>query len=144
MAKVSTYLNFEREAEAAFNFYKEVFETEFIEGIHRYSDMPPQEGTPSMSEEDKNLIMNVSLPIVGGHLLMGTDSPKSMGFNVNYGNNFHISLHLDSIEDTQKYFKALSEEGIITMKLQEMFWGEYFGSCTDKFGIQWMFACPIS
>lgn len=143
MATVSTYLNFVRKAEPAFNFYKEIFGTEFIGGIHRYGDMPPQEGMPPLSEEDKNLVMNVALPIVGGHKLMGTDAPVSMGFKINYGNNVHISLHLDSKEETQKYFNALSQDGVISMELQEMFWGEYFGSCTDKFGVQWMFACPI-
>ncbi|MFD2033881.1 VOC family protein [Belliella marina] len=142
MAAVSTYLNFARETEAAFNFYKEVFGTEFIEGVHRYSDMPPSEEFPPASEEDKDLIMNMTLPIVGGHLLMGSDCPSTMGFDVNIGNNVHISLHLDSKEEVQKYFNSLAEGGNISMELQDMFWGDYYGSCTDKFGIQWMFHCP--
>lgn len=143
MATVSTYLNFKRESEAAFSFYKEVFGTEYIDGIYRFSDMPAQEGVPPLADEDKNLIMNITLPIVGGHLLMGTDAPESMGFNLVKGNNVHISLHLDSKEETEQYFQALSKEGEVSMELSEMFWGEYYGSCTDKFGIQWMFHCPL-
>lgn len=143
MATVSTYLNFSRQTEAAFNFYKDVFASEFIEGIYRYSDMPEQEGVPPIQEEDKNLIMNITLPIVGGHLLMGTDCPETMGFKLNPGNNLHISLHLDNKEDTKKYFNALAAGGTVSMELEEMFWGEYFGSCTDKFGVQWMFHCPL-
>jgi PhnB protein len=141
MATVSTYLNFRRETEKAFSFYKDVFGTDFIEGVHRYKDMPPSEGMPPLPEEDQNLIMNMTLPIVGGHLLMGSDCPSSMGMDVNIGNNVHISLHLDTKEETRKLFGALSKNGEVTMELQVMFWGEYFGSCTDQFGVQWMFHC---
>lgn len=141
MAKVSTYLNFPRQTEEAFNFYKSVFGTEFADGIHRFSEVSPQEGQPPMKEEDKNLVMNVQLPILGGHLLMGTDAPESMGFKVNFGNNVYINLQPDTRKETDKLFKALSEGGKVEMPLQEMFWGDYFGSCKDKFGVQWMFNC---
>lgn len=81
MASVSTYLNFPRQTEEAFNFYKSVFGTEFSgDGIQRFSVVPPQEGQPPMKEDDKNLVMHVGLPILGGHVLMGTDAPESMGF----------------------------------------------------------------
>ena len=88
MARVATYLNFPRNTEEAFNFYRSIFETEYTRGgIARFSDIPPTDGMPPMAEEDKNLVMHVELPILGGHLLMGTDAPESMGFAVNYGNN---------------------------------------------------------
>jgi PhnB protein len=142
MARVSTYLNFARNTEEAFNFYKSVFGGEFGGmGIARFSDMPPMEGAPSIAEGDKNLIMHIELPIVGGHVLMGTDSPESMGFNVNFGNNVHINLEPDTREETKKLFTALSAGGKVTMELQDMFWGAYYGSCTDKYGVQWMFNC---
>lgn len=141
MARVSTYLNFLRNTEEAFNFYKTVFGTEFVNGIHRMSEVPPHEGQPPLSEEDKNLVMNVQLPIIGGHLLMGTDAPESMGFKLIKGNNVHISLDLDTKEEVNKFFTALSQDGTVEMQPQNMFWGAYFGSCTDKFGICWMFNC---
>ena len=141
MASVSTYLNFPRNTEEAFNFYKSVFGGEFKGGINRMDEVPPQEGQPPMKEEDKNLVMHVALPILGGHLLMGTDAPESMGFKVTHGNNIYINLELDTRAETDKLFKSLSEGGKVEMKLQEMFWGDYFGSCTDKFGVQWMFNC---
>lgn len=141
MARVSTYLNFPRSTEEAFNFYKSVFGTEFIGDIQRFSEVPSQEGQPPMKDEDKNLIMNIQLPILGGHILMGTDAPPSMGFKVIEGNNMYINLEPDTRSETEKLFKALSEGGKIEMNLQEMFWGGYFGSCTDKFGVQWMFNC---
>ena len=94
-----------------------------------------------MAEEDKNLVMHVELPITGGHLLMGTDAPESMGFNVRFGNNVHINLEPDTREETERLFRGLSAGGKVEMELQEMFWGAYFGSCTDKFGVRWMFNC---
>src|SRR5687767_8672267 len=109
MSSVSTYLNFSRNTEEAFKFYKSVFGGDFLDGkIIRFSDMPPQDGAPPLSEGDKNLVMHVGLPITGGHLLMGTDAPETMGFRLNFGNNVHINLQTDTRAETQKLFKALS------------------------------------
>jgi PhnB protein len=142
MARVSTYLNFPDYTEKAFNFYKSVFGGEFTApGIRRMGDMPPMEGLPPVSDELKNLVMHVELPITGGHILMGTDAPAQMGFTVNFGNNVHINLDLDTREETKRLFAALSEGGKVEMELQDVFWGAYFGSCKDKFGVQWMFNC---
>ena len=142
MASVSTYLNFERDTEAAFNFYKSVFGGEFFgNGIMRMGDAPLQDGMPPLAEEDKNLVMHVELKILGGHSLMGTDAPESMGFHLNKGNNVYINLMPDTRKETKRLFDALSAGGKIDMELQDMFWGDYFGSCIDKFGVQWMFNC---
>ncbi len=142
MAQVSTYLNFQRNTEEAFNFYKSVFGGEFSGGgVARFSDIPATEGMPPLAEEDKNLIMHIELPILGGHKLMGTDAPESMGFKVNFGNNIYINLEPDTREETKRLFKALSDKGTVTMELQDMFWGALYGSCTDRFGVNWMFNC---
>lgn len=141
MAKTSTYLNFSRNTEEAFVFYKSVFGGDFIGGIHRMGEVPMQEGQPPMSEADKNLVMHIALPILGGHTLMGTDAPESMGFTVTFGNNIFLNLEPDTRAETDRLFSALSDGGVIGMQLQEMFWGDYFGSCTDKYGMQWMFNC---
>lgn len=142
MTQVSIYLNFPNKTEEAFNFYKTVFSTEFQgEGFMRFKDIPPTEGMPPLNEADKNLVMHVSLPILGGYLLMGSDAPESMNFRVNMGNNVYINLMPDTREETRKLFKALSDGGTIETELQEMFWGDYYGSIKDKFGVQWMFNC---
>lgn len=142
MATVNTYLNFPRNTEDVFNFYKSVFGTDFIgSGIMRFKDIPPSEKMPPLPDADKNLVMHVALPLLGGHVLMGSDAPESMGFKVNIGNNVYISLQPDTREETKRLFKALSEGGKVEMELQDMFWGEYYGSCKDKFGVQWMFSC---
>ena len=142
MANVSTYLNFPRNTREAFDFYKSVFGGEFAGGgVARFGDFPPAEGAPSIAEEDKNLIMHIELALPGGHLLMGSDAPDSMGHHVSPGNNVHIMIDPDSREETKRLFNTLSEGGKIETDLQEMFWGDYYGSCTDKFGIHWMFNC---
>lgn len=141
MARVSTYLNFPRSTEAAFLFYKSVFGGDFAGPISRFKDIPSQPGQPGPAEEDKNLVMHVELPILGGHVLMGTDAPESMGFTVTPGNNVYINLEPDTRAETDRLFAALSAGGKIEMALQEMFWGGYFGSFIDKFGVQWMFNC---
>jgi PhnB protein len=140
MAKVSTYLNFARNTEEVFKFYKSVFGGEFLgNGIQRFKDIPPSDGMPTVAEKDKNLVMHVELKITGGHILMGTDAPESMGFSLNFGNNVHISLEPDSKAETKELFDDLSAGGKVTMELQDTFWGAYYGSCTDKYGVQWMF-----
>ena len=139
MERVCTNINFANISEEEFNFYKSVFGGEFSEGgFRRFGDMPPMEGMPPMGEEVKQLVMHVALPIMGDHLLMGSDAPEQMGFKVNTGNNVHISLHPDSREETDRIFNALSEGGKVTMPLADMIWGDYYGSVTDKYGINWM------
>ncbi len=141
MAQTSTYLNFERSTEEAFTFYKTVFGTEFVDGIMRYGGVPVSEGMSEMSEDDKNLVIHVQLPILGGHLLMGTDAPESMGAKVNQGNNVYICLQPDTRREANTLFEALSAGGKVEMSMAEMFWGDYFGSLVDRFGIQWMVNC---
>lgn len=140
MARVSTYLNFDRTTEAAFNFYKTVFGTEFAGPIARFGDAPPQPGQSAMSDEDKQLVMNVTLPILDGHLLMGTDAVESMG-ELNQGNNVYICLDPETREETERLFAALSAGGKVEMPLTDMFWGDYFGSLVDQYGTLWMFNC---
>lgn len=141
MSKVSIYLNFNGNTEEAFTYYKAVFGTEFEGGLMRMGDVPPYEGQVELSAEDKKLVMHVVLPILGGLQLMGTDATESMGMAVKFGNNIYINLEPDTRAETDKLFKALSEGGKIEMEPKVMFWGDYFGSCVDKFGVSWMFNC---
>jgi PhnB protein len=143
MSKVGTYLNFKRNTEEAFNFYKSVFGGDFEGGISRFKDIPASADAPPIPDSDKELVMHVALPILNGHYLMGTDAPESLGFKVNFGNNVYISLHPDTREETRRLFDALSKDGKVEQELQEMFWGDYYGSCQDKYGIHWMFNCSL-
>ncbi len=141
MARTSTYLNFMGRTEEAFNFYKAVFKTEFSGPIHRMGDVPSAEGMPKLSDAEKKLVMHIELPCIGGHILMGTDALESMGHKVSFGTNVSINLEPDTRADAERLFKGLSAGGKINIPLQDMFWGAYFGSFTDKFGVQWMVNC---
>ncbi len=141
-ARVCTYLNFPGNTEEAFLFYQSVFKTEFVaNGIQRFGDLPADANQPPMADAVKNMVLHVELPITANHILMGTDAPKEMGFTVTQGNNMHISLEPDTRAEAKRLFEGLSAGGNISMPLQDMFWGAYFGSFTDRYGINWMINC---
>jgi len=133
MATASFYLNFNGNTEEAFTFYQSVFGTAFT-AFQRFRETP-EEGNMPAHEQEK--IMHVALPIGQGVALMGTDVPGSMK-KVTLGTNFFISLEGRSMEEATQLYQALSAGGQATMPLEKMFWGDYFGTLTDKFGIQWM------
>jgi len=141
MARVSTYLNFGGQTEAAFVFYRSVFGGDFLGPVHRLGDGPLAPGQPPWSDAERQLVMHVELALLGGHVLMGTDVPPSMGFNVVHGNSVHINLEPDTRAEAERLFQGLASGGQINMPLQDMFWGAYFGSLTDRFGIRWMVNC---
>lgn len=137
MATVNAYLIFEGNCEAVFNFYKSAFGGEFS-GLNRFGEMPSREGMPPLSDEMKNRIMHVSLPISAETILMGSDNMPGMSPDLTVGNNFSISLGVNSKEEADKLFAILSAGGNIKMPLEVTFWGAYFGMWTDQFGINWM------
>ena len=140
--RVCTYLNFPGNTEEAFLFYRSVFKTEFTTGgIKRFGEVPASADQPPIADALKNMVLHVELPITANHILMGTDAPKEMGFTVTQGNNMHISIEPESRAEAKRIFDALSAGGAISMPLQDMFWGAYFGSFTDKYGINWMINC---
>ncbi|MGI8735234.1 MAG: VOC family protein [Pyrinomonadaceae bacterium] len=134
MAAINPYLNFNGNTEEAFNFYKSVFGGEFL-AVMRFKDNAE---CGQMSESDKERIMHIALPIGNGNALMATDSLESMGQKLTVGNNFYICISPESKEEAERLFNGLSSGGKIEMPLQDMFWGAYYGSFTDKFGVQWM------
>jgi PhnB protein len=140
MARTSTYLNFARNTEEVFNFYGSVFGTAPT-GLMRFGEMPAQDGAPSLPDADKNLLVHIELEILGGHVLMGTDAPESMGFSLTAGNTLHLNLEPDTLADAQRLFGALSDGGKVGMPLAPMFWGGVFGSLTDRYGTHWMINC---
>ena len=140
MARTSTYLNFMGKTEEAFRFYASVFGTE-LSPINRMGEVPAAPGMPALSDAEKNYVMHVMLPILGGHVLMGTDALESMGHTVTFGTNVRINLEPDTRKETERLFSRLAEGGKVEMPLQDMYWGDYFGHLTDKFGVKWMFNC---
>jgi PhnB protein len=140
MSRVNTYLNFQGQTEEAFNAYATIFGTTFSSPIVRFGDMPANPAMPPLSPEELNEVMHVELPILAGHVLMGTDMFTSMGHELRIGNNTTINLELDSREEADRMFAALSSGGSDTFEMQDMPWGAYWGVCLDRFGIRWMFS----
>lgn len=140
MSRVNTYLNYQGDTEEAFNFYATVFGTSFASPIIRFGDMPANPGMPALTPEELTQVMHVELPILAGHVLMGTDILASMGHELRIGNNTTISLELDSREEADRVFAALSAGGSDTFDMQDMPWGAYWGVTLDRFGIRWMFS----
>ena len=136
---LNTYLNFEGNCREAFEFYRSVFGGEFAV-LETFRNGPPDMGVP---EAELDNVMHVSLPI-GSSVLMGSDMPSGFGMPHVAGNNFSISVSPKSREESDTLFANLSEGGAVTMPMAEMFWGSYFGSCTDKFGINWQVNCEQS
>jgi len=128
---MNLYLNFSGSCREAFEFYQSVFGGEFA-ALQTFADAPPEAGMPP---EVADQIMHISLPMTDG-VLMGSDV-TSPGELVT-GNNFSVSVRADSREEADRVFASLSTGGQVEMEMQETFWGSYFGSCRDRFNINWM------
>ncbi|WP_134089240.1 VOC family protein [Olivibacter sp. XZL3] len=131
--KLNPYLNFDGQAEEAFKFYQSVFGGELF--IQKMKEAP---GTESLPENEQNLVMHVSLPLGDGQFIMASDCVASRGQRLAVGNNNYISISPDSRAEAERLFNGLSAGGEVEMPLADMFWGDYFGSFADKFGVCWM------
>jgi PhnB protein len=137
MAAINPYLIFNGNCEEAFLFYQSVFGGEFPY-VGKFNDMPANAaGAGAISEEDKNRIMHISLPIGKDSILMGSDSNEASG-DVTFGANVSISINTESKQEADKLFDGLSAGGNPFMPMSQTFWGAYFGMFVDKFGIHWM------
>ncbi|HSN47752.1 MAG TPA: VOC family protein [Flavobacterium sp.] len=134
MAQINPHINFNGNAEEAFNFYKSVFGGEFSK-IMRFKELSSPEFP--VAENDANKIMHIALPI-GKNILMANDVPESMGRTNENENRSKISISAESKEEADKLFNGLSEDGKIEMPIADSPWGSYFGMFRDKFGIEWM------
>ena len=134
--KIHAYLNFEGQTEEAFRFYERVLDGR-LSDIYRFGAMP-QDGGFELTPEQKHMVMHVALQLPDGQMIMGSDMLPGMGPKRVEGNNFSISVHPDTKDEADRIFGALAEGGAITMPIADQFWGDYFGSVADRFGINWM------
>ena len=143
MRTLEAYLHFNGNCREVFDFYRSVFRGDYLI-LQTFGDGPPDMGVP---ESERHKIMHATLK-VGDGILMGSDIPTNMancvGESLVVGNNISLSYSPQDKEDTDELFAKLSEGGKVTMPLQEMFWGAYFGTCTDRFGIHWQLNCDAS
>ena len=134
MVQINPYINFNGNAEEAFNFYKSVFGGEFTK-IMRFKDLSNPEFP--VAENEANKIMHIELPI-GKNILMANDVPESMGRTNENENRSKISISAESKEEADRLFNGLSEAGKIEMPIANSLWGTYFGMFRDKYGIEWV------
>lgn len=134
--KIHSYLNFDGKTEEAFRFYEKALGGKLTE-FHRFGSMPPQGGV-ELSPAQKALVMHVGLELADGQMIMASDTLAGMGPARVEGNNIALSVHPDSKADADRVFNALAQGGTVTVPIADQFWGDYFGSLTDRFGINWM------
>ena len=133
MATINPYINFNGNAEEAFNFYKSVFGGEFGK-IKRFKDIASAEFP--VGEKDAEKIMRIALPI-GKNILIANDIPESMGPVNENENRSKIAVLAESKEEADKIFNGLSVGGAVEMPMAESPWGTYFAMFRDKYGIEW-------
>jgi PhnB protein len=133
MATINPYINFNGNAEEAFNFYKSVFGGE-LASIVRFKDVANSEFP--VTENEANKIMRIVLPI-GGNILIANDVPESMGPVNENENRSKIAISTETQEEADKLFNGLSEGGTVEMPMAESPWGTYFAMFRDKYGIEW-------
>jgi PhnB protein len=136
MNGVNPYLYFDGNARQALEHYRSVFGGDFPV-VLRFRDMGG--GPPGTPETDLDRIAHMALPLGKDSMLMASDTLPSMGMRLNVGNNFYIALSPETSEEADRLFAGLSEGGKVEMPLQQTAWAEKHGSCTDRFGVQWMF-----
>lgn len=134
MATINPWINFNGNAEEAFNFYKSVFGGEFTK-VTRLKDLSSPEFP--VAENDANKIFRIELP-VGINILIANDIPESMGRVNENENRSKISISAESKEEADRLFNGLSEGGAVEMSIADSPWGSYFGMFRDKFGIEWI------
>ena len=127
-SRLNPYVSFRDNAREALEFYKDVFGGKLsINTFGEYGD-PNAPGA--------NNVMHGQLETDRGFTLMGSDTPPGMDFNP--GNNITISLSGDDEQELRSYWEKLTEGANVTMPLEKQMWGDVYGQCTDKFGVQWM------
>lgn len=134
MALINPHINFNGNAEEAFNFYKSVFGGEFV-NIMRFKDLP--DAGYSANDKEANKVMHIALPI-GKNILMGNDVPEILGKVNELENRSKISISAESRDEADMLFNGLSAGGTIEVPMADSPWGSYFGMFRDKYGIEWM------
>lgn len=134
MALINPHVNFNGNAEEAFNFYRSVFGGEFTK-IIRFKDLAT--AGFNISEKEENKIMHIELPI-GKSKLMANDVPEFMGRTNENENRSKIVITAESKEEADKLFNGLAAGGQIEGPIGDSPWGSYFGMFRDKYGIEWM------
>lgn len=131
--QINPYLVFNGQCEAAFKFYEKLLGGK-ITGIMTHANSPMANQVPP---EWRDKVMHAHLT-VGNWVLMGSDAPPQ---HFQKPQGFSVSIGVKTVEEGERIFKALSENGAVQMPFQKTFWSPGFGMLADRFGIPWMVNC---
>jgi PhnB protein len=128
---VTPYLNFNGTCAEAMRFYEKCLKGK-ITFMMTMGESPAAE---HLGPQDADNIMHACVE-AGSVMLMASDCPA--GMEVDKGGNVTVSLHPDTLEESERLFAELSEGGEVKMPIGETFWAERFGMFVDRFGTPWM------
>ncbi len=128
-AKLNAYISFRDNAREAMQFYHSVFGGDLAMSTF-------QEYQVSQDPSEANKIMHATLNTDKGMTLMAADTPNGMPFSES--SNISLSLSGDNEAELRGYFQRLSVGGMVTLPLDQSPWGDIFGMCVDRFGVNWM------
>lgn len=131
--KLSSYLMFNGNCEAAFKFYEQCLGGKIVEML-THKEAPSAE---QVSPEWYDKIMHVCLDL-GDRLLMGSDSPPEY-FETPQG--FYMQISVEEPAEAERLFHTLAENGTVKMSIEQTFWSARFGMLVDQFGTPWMVNC---
>jgi len=144
MTNINPYINFGGNCEEAMNFYRSVFGGEFMGPVMRWGEAPGcDEGEFKLPDDAKGKVMHMALPISEGSVIMASDAIDGLGPKLTPGNNIAIAIGPDTREEADRLFTGLSKGGKVQMPMADAFWGGYFGSFEDKFGVNWLINVEI-
>ena len=127
--KLHTQLNFGGNCEQAFRFYEGLLGGK-ITALMRVSDLPPEVPKPGGAAD---AVIHVAMNVAGGQLI-GNDVPPERFQPVR---SSYLYLAVDSAEEAERIFAALSDGGQVTMPLMETFFATRFAQVRDRFGVLW-------
>jgi PhnB protein len=131
--QLNPYIMFNGDCKAALDFYSEALGAKVL-FVLTYGQTPAAEHTPP---ELRDKIIHARFSI-GGYILMGSDAPPE---RYDQPKGFSVSIGIDTPEEAERIFAALSDGATIHMPIEETFWAQRFGMLVDKFGIPWMINC---
>lgn len=137
MTTINPWINFNGNAQEAFDFYQSVLGGEFTK-VTRFKDLASPEFP--VAQNEANNIMKIMLSIGNGQMLIGNDVPAFMGKVSENENRSKIAINTESKEEADKVFSGLSAGGAVEVPMSEGM-GSYMGMFRDKFGIEWIIEC---
>lgn len=130
MKAINPYIGFNGRCREAMTFYQQCFG----------GDLELQQVAGSPMEQHWNgamdQIFHSSLTVNGQQVLMGSDMVDEAGYTK--GTNIALAMDCSSEEEINTLYEQLRKGGLVYQTLKKQFWGAFFASFSDQFGIRWM------